>query len=913
MAKIWKSISILAVLALVVGVAALTVARTAAASDPSCNCGDICANTTGWWHDGGNFNASKTPIQDAVNSAAAGDTICVKDGTYNENIDVNKGLTIQSENGTAKCVVRALNSNDHVFYVTANGVSIAGLTVQGATGPTYAGIYLKRANHCNITGNNVLSNRYGIYVFSSSETAITDNDAGNNDYGFWLRYSNNGRISNNNASNNANDGIRLDSSSSNNLTGNTAGNNDCGIRLDSSSSNNLTLNKASSNNGYGIWLRYSNNSLITNNNASRNGCGICLDSSGSNNLTRNEASSNNGHGIWLRYSNNSLITNNNASSNTNDGIRLDSSPDNTLTDNAAWDNRYGIYLTSSLNNTLTDNTASNKFSGIRLDSSSNNTLNSNNASSNPGHGFWLDSSSNNTLVNNNASNNSFGIQLYSSPNNTLIGNIMSGNTYNFYVYGDNLSQYVQDIDTSNKVDGKPVCYWVNHRDEQVPGDAGFVGIVNSTNITVKDLNLTKNGQGMLLAYTENSVVENVTVWNNCWDGICLSYSTNNTIANNTAWNNYWGIQLRHSSNNTITHNNVNRNSHYGIDLGSSINNTIYLNNFINNTGNVYSSNSTNTWNPPEEINYSCNGSTHENYLGNYWSDYSGSDPEGDSVGNSPYNILGCCPPNTDNYPLMEPFEAYQPVPYATPPAAVTDLAISKTSTSSITLTWTAPGDDGNSGTASQYDIRYSTSGIDETTWDVASQCAGEPKPQPAGSKETFTLTRRSTETTFYLALKTADEVFAWSQLSNVVTGTTGAGGGGGTVLPPLPAEFTITSLTLSSRVVDPGEPVTITAGVTNIGGSEGSYTLNLTVNGEVEQTKTVTLAPGATGTVAFTITREEPGSYSVSVDGKTAGFVVAAPPPPSRYRWTIVAGIIVAGLLIHFLVSRRRPRPTPAK
>ncbi len=912
MAKIGKPISILAVLALAVVVTALPVARTAEASAPSCNCGDICANTTGWWHDGGNFNASSTPLQDAVNSAAAGDSICVKDGTYNENIDVNKGLTIQSENGTAKCVVRASNPNDHVFYVTANRVSITGFTIQGATGPTYAGIYLKRVNHCNITSNNVLSNRYGIYVLSSSDTAVINNNASNNDYGIWLRYFNNGLITNNNASNNANNGINMTSSNNNTLTNNTAGKNDCGIYLDSSIGNTLTSNKANSNNGYGIWLRYSSNSLITNNNASSNDCGICLDSSHSNNLTSNKANSNNGHGIWLHYSNNSLVTNNNASSNTNDGIRLDSSPNNTLTDNTAWNNRYGIYLISSSNNTLTDNNVSSKFSGIRLDSSSNNTLTSNEANANSGHGIWLDSSPNNTLTSNNASSNSFGIRLYCSSNNTLRGNTMSGNTHNFYVYGDSLSQYVQDTDISNKVDGKPVYYWVNEKNKTVPGDAGFVGIVNSTNITVKDLNLTKNGQGVLLAYTENSVVENVTAWNNSWDGICLSYSTNNTIINNTAWNNYRGIQLYYSSNNTITHNNVTRNNHYGIDLGSSTNNTIYLNNFINNTGNVYSSNSTNTWNPPEEINYACNGSTHENYLGNYWSEYSGSDPDGDGVGNSPYGILGCCPPNSDNYPLMEPFEAYQPVTYATPPAGVTDLTISKTATSSITLTWTAPGDDGNSGTASQYDIRYSTSGIDEATWDLASQCAGEPQPQPAGSKETFTLTKRSPRTTYYLALKTADEVLAWSQLSNVATGTTGAGGGGA-IVPPPPAEFTITSLDVNPRQVKPGEPVTITAGVINTGGSEGSYTLNLTINGVVEQTKTVTLAPGATGTVAFTIIKET-GSYSVSLDGKTTGFAVTAPPPPSRYRWAIVAGIIVAGLLIHFLVSRgRRPRPTTAK
>jgi len=134
------------------------------------------------------------------------------------------------------------------------------------------------------------------------------------------------------------------------------------------------------------------------------------------------------------------------------------------------------------------------------------------------------------------------------------------------------------------------------------------------------------------------------------------------------------------------------------------------------------------------------------------------------------------------------------------------------------------------------------------------------------------------------------------------------------IATPPPAEFTVTSLDLSSEQVKPGEPVTISAEVTNTGGSEGSYILNLTVNGEVEQTRTVTLAPEATRAVTFTITKEEPGSYSVSLDGETAEFVVLAPSWLSLYWWTIVAGIVIAGLLVYFLVFRkRRARPTTAE
>jgi alpha-tubulin suppressor-like RCC1 family protein len=103
----------------------------------------------------------------------------------------------------------------------------------------------------------------------------------------------------------------------------------------------------------------------------------------------------------------------------------------------------------------------------------------------------------------------------------------------------------------------------------------------------------------------------------------------------------------------------------------------------------------------------------------------------------------------------------------TPPAAVTGLAASGATTASVTLTWTAPGDDGSAGTASTYDIRYSTAAMTEANWASASQCSGEPAPKVAGSAETFTVTGLSPDTTYYLAIKTADEVPNWSALSNV--------------------------------------------------------------------------------------------------------------------------------------------------
>src|SRR5438477_20519 len=71
----------------------------------------------------------------------------------------------------------------------------------------------------------------------------------------------------------------------------------------------------------------------------------------------------------------------------------------------------------------------------------------------------------------------------------------------------------------------------------------------------------------------------------------------------------------------------------------------------------------------------------------------------------------------------------------TPPAAITSLVTTTKTASSITVNWTAPGDDGAVGTATAYDLRYSTSSITEGNFASASQVSGEPAPAVAGTAE----------------------------------------------------------------------------------------------------------------------------------------------------------------------------------
>ena len=128
---------------------------------------------------------------------------------------------------------------------------------------------------------------------------------------------------------------------------------------------------------------------------------------------------------------------------------------------------------------------------------------------------------------------------------------------------------------------------------------------------------------------------------------------------------------------------------------------------------------------------------------------------------------------------------------ATPPDAVSDLATGTVTATSVQLSWTAPGDDGATGTATTYDIRYSTSTITEGNWASATQANGEPSPQVAGSSESFTVTGLPASTTHYFVIKTSDEVPNESAISNVPSVATSASVG--TILLVVPNAASLTA------------------------------------------------------------------------------------------------------------------------
>ena len=101
-----------------------------------------------------------------------------------------------------------------------------------------------------------------------------------------------------------------------------------------------------------------------------------------------------------------------------------------------------------------------------------------------------------------------------------------------------------------------------------------------------------------------------------------------------------------------------------------------------------------------------------------------------------------------------------------PPAQITDLNNISSSESSITIAFTAPGDNGNNGRASSYDLRYSTEPITEGNWSSTTQIENEPAPSDAGSEEQIEVLELASGTRYYFAVKTTDDINKVSVLSS---------------------------------------------------------------------------------------------------------------------------------------------------
>jgi parallel beta-helix repeat protein len=534
------------------------------------------------------------------------------------------------------------------------------------------GIYLVDTSNCLIYNNTVTGDAYNIYLWRSTNNTIERNSISNAFRGILIYDSFDNSILGNLVTDGV-VGIELENCGNNILRNNQMRNNRANFEVSSYPTHKVVNDVDTSNTIDGLpiyyWVNEENKTVpsdagrvvlinctrITVNNLdlSQNGQGIQLFSTTNSTLTQNTIIGSRGRGIELIHSSNiniiennvqnfsmginlqesshNLIIKNSITQNSYAGIITESnSTENTISENEIISNDYGISERGG-NNVISQNKVTSNDFGISVHSSKN-TISDNVISGNNEMGIILDAGSNTLTGNNVTGNSDFGI--YITSGNTLRNNRMTNNRINFDVRGTN---FENDVDTSNLVDGKPIIYWVNQQNKIVPHEAGYVALVNCENITVQNLNLANNGDGIFLAFTNYSTI------------------TGNIITNNNNGIEFWG-----SSSNIIVGNNIRENGDGIFFSGAmflnvfhypSLNNIIYYNNFVDNENNVVdvagswwlqdSTPSNNIWDREGE--------------GNYWSNYNGTDSNNDEIGESPYVINE---KNQDNYPIMSPVNIF---------------------------------------------------------------------------------------------------------------------------------------------------------------------------------------------------------------------------------------------------------------
>jgi parallel beta-helix repeat protein len=279
------------------------------------------------WYVDDSGGADFTTIQAAVDASNAGDTVIVRDGTYVENVVVNKWVTIASENGPGVTTVLPVNTSP-IFTLTANYSSVSGFTVKGPAPLTYDpeyvsiplsnGIDISKAYHCTVTGNTALGCAYGIHIGymwtqSGDNTVSGNNCSWNRDHGIKLDMTSGNIVSHNTCRGTwHDDNIDLTSSTNNIVTDNHCIDGlDAGIFLDASSHNLIMNNTCENNADTGIHDTITGSSNILSNNSCRGNSldGIFVAGAGDT-VTNNTLSNNGRHGIWITGSGAAAYLNN---------------------------------------------------------------------------------------------------------------------------------------------------------------------------------------------------------------------------------------------------------------------------------------------------------------------------------------------------------------------------------------------------------------------------------------------------------------------------------------------------------------------------------------------------------------------------------------------------------------------------
>ena len=242
----------------------------------------------------------------------------------------------------------------------------------------------------------------------------------------------------------------------------------------------------------------------------------------------------------------------------------------------------------------------------------------------------------------------------------------------------------------------------------------------------------------------------------------------------------------------------------------------------------------------------------------------------------------------------------------TPPAQVADLRAAVTAPRYVVLAWTAPGDNGSVGQASQYDLRLSASGpLDNASFSVATRVTTL-APRLAGETESVNVSGLLPQTEYWFALRTADAVPNWSPISNEVSVTTAG------VPPPAPA-VSSAHVDLSALTLD--VLFTVQMNRASVNASLGiaptvAYHVVWVDDGHLRIIFDGALVPGAEYAVTIASTATSLGGQSLGT-GFVYRFTVptSGPTGPPPFPWLLLAAAVVLSASLAALLFVRYGTP----
>ena len=121
------------------------------------------------------------------------------------------------------------------------------------------------------------------------------------------------------------------------------------------------------------------------------------------------------------------------------------------------------------------------------------------------------------------------------------------------------------------------------------------------------------------------------------------------------------------------------------------------------------------------------------------------------------------------------------------------------------------------------------------------------------------------------------------------------------------SNIVVQSAAVATPKVSPGQDVDVSASVTNKGTVNDAAKLTLYVNGEAVESKGVTVSSGQTSPVHFYVSRNEPGIYSVYVNGVSAGSFEVDPFANNDALIYSIIALFVLGIagMLYFIMRRR--------